>query len=241
MKLLIEKSDLELLLEKKRDLIGNKVTIDTIIAGVSFLLSVFTASYSDIFGISGIVLKTVFCLIGIGYTLKIIYDLVQMSRHPYNHELLLNDIENLDKIQQDHSLVVIYNRDMAGTKRFLVYDDERWDCKLFLNYKTQARNNEAALIDKVSTDLQIDKSQMHCRYITSRIQEKYSVSHKENRVYNHKLYEISIDHLSEIFPENDFLKNGKHFYWMTLSEMEQDDNIAKKNLDVIDFVKEILG
>ena len=107
-----------------------------------------------------------------------------------------------------------------------------------MNYKTQARNNEAALIDKVSTDLQIDKSQMHCRYITSRIQEKYSVSHKENRVYNHKLYEISIDHLSEIFPENDFLKNGKHFYWMTLSEMEQDDNIAKKNLDVIDFVKE---
>ena len=50
MKLLIEKSDLELLLEKKRDLIGNKVTIDTIIAGISFLLSVFTASYSDIFG-----------------------------------------------------------------------------------------------------------------------------------------------------------------------------------------------
>ena len=41
MKLLIEKSDLELLLEKKRDLIGNKVTIDTIIAGISFLLSVF--------------------------------------------------------------------------------------------------------------------------------------------------------------------------------------------------------
>ena len=70
MKLLIEKSDLELLLEKKRDLIGNKVTIDTIIAGISFLLSVFTASYSDIFGISGTVLKTVFCLIGIGYTVN---------------------------------------------------------------------------------------------------------------------------------------------------------------------------
>ena len=60
MKLLIEKSDLELLLEKKRDLIGNKVTIDTIIAGISFLLSVFTASYSDIFPISGTQFKTVF-------------------------------------------------------------------------------------------------------------------------------------------------------------------------------------
>lgn len=46
MRLLIDEKDLALLLEKKRDLIGNKVTIDTIIAGV-FLLSVFTASYND--------------------------------------------------------------------------------------------------------------------------------------------------------------------------------------------------
>lgn len=32
------KTDLELLLEKKRDLIGNKVTIDTIVAGISFFV-----------------------------------------------------------------------------------------------------------------------------------------------------------------------------------------------------------
>lgn len=36
MRLLIDEKDLALLLEKKRDLIGNKVTIDTIIAGVFF-------------------------------------------------------------------------------------------------------------------------------------------------------------------------------------------------------------
>ena len=53
MRLLIDKKDLELLLEKKREFIGNKVAIDTIIAGVSFLLSVFTASYDDILGIPG--------------------------------------------------------------------------------------------------------------------------------------------------------------------------------------------
>ena len=65
MRLLIDEKDLALLLEKKRDLIGNKVTIDTIIAGVSFLLSVFTVSYNDFLGIRGfgIVLKTIFCII----------------------------------------------------------------------------------------------------------------------------------------------------------------------------------
>lgn len=36
MRLLIDEKDLALLLEKKRDLIGNKVTVDTIIAGISF-------------------------------------------------------------------------------------------------------------------------------------------------------------------------------------------------------------
>lgn len=36
MRLLIDEKELALLLEKKRDLIGNKVTIDTIIAGISF-------------------------------------------------------------------------------------------------------------------------------------------------------------------------------------------------------------
>ena len=50
MRLLIDEKELALLLEKKRDLIGNKVTIDTIIAGISFLLSVFTASYDDLLG-----------------------------------------------------------------------------------------------------------------------------------------------------------------------------------------------
>ena len=47
MRLLIDEKDLALLLEKKRDLIGNKVTIDTIIAGVSILHSVNTARYYD--------------------------------------------------------------------------------------------------------------------------------------------------------------------------------------------------
>jgi hypothetical protein len=48
MNLLIDDLQLQLLLEKKRNYIGKKVTIDTIIAGISFLLSTFTASYSSI-------------------------------------------------------------------------------------------------------------------------------------------------------------------------------------------------
>ena len=61
---------------------------------------------------------------------------------------------------------------------------------------------------------------------------------KENRIYNHRLYEIKI----QVFPgdeqKENFVVNGRHYYWMSISDMERDPNIVKKNLDVIDFVKE---
>ena len=77
------------------DLIGNKVTIDTIIAGISFLLSVFTASYDDLLGIrgAGIALKTIFCMIGIVYCLKIVKDVSEMVKNKYDHEVLLQENE----------------------------------------------------------------------------------------------------------------------------------------------------
>ena len=46
----------------------------------------------------------------------------------------------------------------------------------------------------------------------------------------------------QVFPEDEqkenFVVNGRHYYWMSISDMERDPNIVKKNLDVIDFVKE---
>lgn len=156
----------------------------------------------------------------------------------YDHNILLNDIQKLDKIQHKHSLVAIQFPDTSAEKKYLVYYDERWDCKLFLNYKTVDRADEESVINKVSADLNVDKSQINCRYISSKVQEKYSESHQENRIYNHRLYEIKI----QVFPEDEqkenFVVNGRHYYWMSISDMERDPNIVKKNLDVIDFVKE---
>lgn len=148
----------------------------------------------------------------------------------------------LDKIkiiaQQKNVKTTPSNPVTSAEKKYLVYYDERWDCKLFLNYKTVDRADEESMINKVSADLNVDKSQINCRYISSKVQEKYSESHQENRIYNHRLYEIKI----QVFPEDEqkenFVVNGRHYYWMSISDMERDPNIVKKNLDVIDFVKE---
>ena len=102
MRLLINKKDLALLLERKRDYIGNRVAADTVIAGVSFLLSTLTASYKDIFSISGIIFKYSFCFIGVLYILKIIKDLIRMYTDSYDHSRLMKDIEDLDTVSYTH-------------------------------------------------------------------------------------------------------------------------------------------
>lgn len=236
MRLLVDDKDLQLLLEKKRDLIGNKVTIDMIIAGVSFMLSVITADYGVMLGVSGVIWKTIFFMIGVYYCAKRIY---QMRKNEYTHETLYNDIKKLDEIQHNHSLVIIKNTFGEDIDNYLVYFDERWECKLFLNYKTQVYNDEQNIINNVSSDLRINPELIHCNYIASKIQEKYSYSHKENRIYNHRLYEVRIDQFDNEMKKNDFKKDKKHYYWMTMDQMQNDSEIQKKNLDVIDFVKEV--
>lgn len=62
-----------------------------------------------------------------------------MRKNKNDHNVLLNDIQKLDKIQHKHSLVAIQSLDTSTEKKYLVYYDEQWDCKLFLNYKTVDR------------------------------------------------------------------------------------------------------
>ena len=153
----------------------------------------------------------------------------------------MKEIEDLDMIQHNHSFVIIKESFNDNMKRFLLYYDEKWDCKLFLNYKTQERGDEAAIIANVVKELKLNQKEVKCRYITSKLQEKYSVSHRENRIYNHRLYELQVNRFSEQEMEKDFVVNGKHYYWMSIEEMEKDDNIRNKNLEVVDFVKEYMG
>ena len=164
--------------------------------------------------------------------------MIDVYKNRYNHVDLMKDIERLDMIQHNHSLICISRQ--SDTKEFLVYYDERWDCKLFLNYKTQEHNNEAYILDCISDNLGIDRDILKCRYITSRVQEKYSVSHKENRIYNHRLYEVYMSNMPSDFMNMDFVVNNIHYYWMTIADMEKDSNILEKNIEVVDFVKKVI-
>ena len=154
----------------------------------------------------------------------------------YNYENLINDINNLDLVAHRHSLVIIKNKD-----KYLLYDDERRQCKLFINYKTKDENNETAIKEALEKDLQLDTSTINCEFVTSRTQEKYSVSHNENRIYNHNLYSITLSKLPAYMKKDNFVINNKHYYWMTMDEMLSDSNIKEKNLEVVYFVKDSIS
>ena len=238
MKLFLDETDLKLLLEEKRELIGNRIPVDSLFAAIAFIFSAVSDSQNDFFGIPGLSIKTGLIIIGLWYLLKIVRDFALSIFKRYNHMKLFKDIKNLNRIHHEHSLICIRDTFSSPSTRFLLYDDERWDCKLFLNTKTIDYNNDTAIIDQISSWLNLDKNDIHCRYITSRVQEKYSVSHHENRIYNHRLYEVQIFSFPEEIRSEDFTIHDRHYYWMSIDEMEKDENILKKNLEVVDFVKE---
>ena len=102
-------------------------------------------------------------------------------------------------------------------------------------------NINGLLKEALEKDLQLDTSTINCEFVTSRTQEKYSVSHNENRIYNHNLYSITLSKLPAYMKKDNFVINNKHYYWMTMDEMLSDSNIKEKNLEVVYFVKDSIS
>lgn len=237
MKLLIDETELDLLLEKKKQFIGKEVALDSLLSALSFLISVFLATYQDILGMSGAAIKTVFVMLGLFFTAKSMKDIWSNRKNNYTKEDLFNDINKLNKITHNHSIIAIKDTYKEFSNKFLVYDDSKWDCKLFPNYKSN-QNNEKFIVDHISHELKIREADISIRYLSQKIHEKYSQNHKEQRVYCHKLYFITIKQFPDIMKSNSFEIDGVQYYWMSISEMEKDNRIREVNQDIVDFVKE---
>lgn len=237
MKILIDETELDLLLEKKKQFIGKEVVWDSLLSALSFLVSVFLANYKDIFGVPGAAIKTVFVMLGIFFTVKSIKDIWSGRNNNYTKEDLFKDINKLNQITHNHSIIAIKDTYSEFPNRFLVYDDSRWKCKLFLNYKINP-NNEKFIMDHISHELKVKSEDISIDYLSQKIHEKYSQSHKEMRFYCHKLYLVTIKSFPDIMKHNSFEIDGVQYYWMSISEMERDRRIAEVNQDIVDFVKE---
>ena len=233
--ILIDETKLELLLEQKKEYIGTRVALDSVLSAISFLVSVGLASYPNILGVTGNVLKIFFMVVGIGFTIKSIYDVVYSKRNEYTKEDLFTDIESLNQITHNHSIVAIKDTFNDHPNRYLVYYDSRWNCNLFPNFKENI-NNEDFIINGIRNALKIDD--VSVQFITQRIHEKYSESHEEMRLYQHRLYICTIGQFTDRLKNDEFEIDGIKYFWKTIQEMENDGRTDSVNRDILEWVKE---
>lgn len=183
-------------------------------------------------------MKTVFVVLGIAFSVKSIIDVAKNSKNNYSYEDLLKDINRLNEIAHSHSIVVIRDSFDEFPNRFLVYEDKRWGCNFFLNYKENP-NNEDFIRNHISSELKIGLNDIKLTYVSQKIHEKFSVSANMNKVYSHKFYLATIAKFPEHMKQKSFDCDGKVYHWMSVAELEGDENVQKKNLDILNFVKEL--
>lgn len=237
MQRLIDETRLNLLLEQKKDFIGKKVTWDSVLSAISFLMGVWLASYNDLWGIPGTAFKTVFLSAGIFFTCKAVWDIWKSVKNSYSYKDLLEDINKLDEIKHNYSLVLIRDSFNRHANRFLVVDDPRWKCKLFLYYK-QNINNEGFILDHLSRELKIERSDISLHYCFDRISEKVSGSDGQRKVYSHKFYIADIQNFPDFMKQDTFSCDGKVYHWMSIGDLEKDADAMKNNSDIIAFVRQ---
>ena len=116
--------------------------------------------------------------------------------------------------------------------KYLQKYDYRWNCWLFPYIKT-AENNKENVDEYISElfHLSIDTS-----YIAQAKHCKYSESDNVYKIYNHKLYGVLLTHTPEIMLQDEFYMEDVKYRWMSIKELEQDENVMKKNADVIAFI-----
>ena len=150
----------------------------------------------------------------------------------------MSDINKLNQITHNHSIIVIKDEFNTYSNRYLVYHDKRWDCLFFPNYK-QNMNNEDYIIQHLSNELGIPAEDISLKFCMQKIHTKYSVPAEKDKVYNHYFYKATIKEHPKGIQDDHFKVGDREYYWKTLEELEQDERVIANNLDIVNYVKEI--
>lgn len=138
-------------------------------------------------------------------------------------------VEITSKKFHEFSLVAIKN----AKGEYLQKYDNRWKCWLF-PYVRSTDDNKSNIDNYVS---KLVATPTVTQYINHAKQCKYSENDKVYKIYHHKLYEVILDTLPEHMLQKEFNIDNTRYKWLSLTELEQNENIMKKNEDIIAFVK----
>lgn len=231
---IIDEKDVELILAEHKDYIGNqKGWIEELLNAVVFIFSATTAEI-NILNIPSIVFNTIFGCVGVGMAILAFKNGYQYFWKNYTKEDLFMDIKK-KALHRRFTLVAVKNTFDKFPNKFLLYHDDDWDCEFFPNYPTADYDNEENIKVRLANDLKIDSKTIHLKFADREVQKKFKPSANEYRIYEHTLFEATIDHLPEDM-RTSFIRDGKKYCWMTIDQMKSDRKIKEKNGEVIDFV-----
>ncbi|MBK5898505.1 hypothetical protein [Catonella massiliensis] len=75
------------------------------------------------------------------------------------------------------------------------------------------------------------------KYIVTAKHCKYSVSDDVYKIFNHKLYTVTLESYPENMNEDTFLIDKSRYKWMSIEEMERDERVMEVNEEIVAFVK----
>jgi hypothetical protein len=58
-------------------------------------------------------------------------------------------------------------------------------------------------------------------------------------MYSHKFYSATVKEFPQEMQNDSFEIDGRIYHWKNIPELEQDPNVQEKNLDVLNYVKEL--
>ncbi|WP_368276344.1 type II toxin-antitoxin system PemK/MazF family toxin [Coprococcus sp. RTP21204st1_G4_RTP21204_210225] len=129
----------------------------------------------------------------------------------------------------EFSIIAVKNSDGEYLQRY----DDRWKCWLFPYVRSTNENKEN--VDSYISKLL--RKTVVTKYVTVAKHCKYSESDKLYKIYNHKLYEVLLDSVPKNMENKEFDIDNTKYKWMSITELEQDENVMEKNDDIIAFVK----
>ncbi len=237
LKFIIDEKRLRFLLDdKKRNFsISYSESVGVIIAGLSLFFSLFCSEYKTVGGVSGENIKTIIGLVSIIIIIYggLIFYKTWNRKYTFGH--LYNDIATLAESNNNaYSIIAVHNPEQ---NKYLLYADEQWGCKLFLNYKIREADEQKEVKNLkalLARDLQVPKKAVRLNFQFTQESEKLSIGNNVNKLYEFHFYYACIYGISE---QNVLQVGGRTYSWVSIPEMEADPDLMRKNADVVALVK----
>lgn len=229
----LKKEDLKLILSKYDRFFKRKVLdISNISAGISLLLTGLTTNVSHLLLFIVLLPMSIFLII---YG---IVNLVQDFKEKSAKDSLFQEIIDSYIPEVRYDAIFVIKDTFENSNRYLLYYDISWKVWFF----PWSRTLDNYTIKKyISSILQIPVKTLKVNHLTTKVSTKISIRSGMKKTYNFAIYKVIINKngflKNKILSEDSFNISKRDFRWMTMIEIENNQDILDKNKDVVEIVK----